>query len=79
MILINLKLDFPFTDFSQHFVIYIGGHCTQVFYSLAHGVRGKLAVICVVNQVINMIQLQPKYKTRNFQNLIRKRFLRDIH
>ena len=27
---------------SQHFVIYIGGHCTHVFYSSAHGVRGNL-------------------------------------
>ena len=63
MILIKLKLDFPFTDFSQHFVIYIGGRCTQVFYSLAHWVRGKLAVICAVKlKVINMIQHNPNLK-----------------
>ena len=42
MILVKLKLDLPFTDPSQHFIIYIGGHCTQVFYSSAHGVRGNL-------------------------------------
>ena len=68
MILIKLKLDFPFTNFSQHFVIYIGGHCSQVFYSLVHRIRGKIAVICVVkSKVMHMIQPQPKYKTKNFQ------------
>ena len=44
-----------------------GGPCTKGFYSLA----------CVVK--LNVIQPQPKYKTRNFQNLIKKRLLRDIH
>ena len=31
MTLMKLSLDFPFTDLSQHFVIYIGGLYTQFF------------------------------------------------
>ena len=39
MTLMKLRLDFPFTDLSQHFVIYIGGLCAKVFYSSAWGKR----------------------------------------
>ena len=75
----KLRLEFPFTDLSQNFVIYIG-LCTQVFYSSAWGLRGDLkSFICIVKSKVINIQPQSKYKTRNFQNLIRKRFLRDIH
>ena len=42
MTLMKLRLDFPFTDLSQDFVIYIGGPCTEVFYSSAWGLRGDL-------------------------------------
>ena len=38
MTLMKLRLDFPFTDFSQDFVIYIVGP----FYSSAWGLRGDL-------------------------------------
>ena len=41
MTLMKLRLDFPFTDLSQHLVIYIGGLGTQVFIHW-HGVRGDL-------------------------------------
>ena len=72
----KLRLDFLFTEISQHFgtdmVVFeleflIHGHEKEVRYS---------KVICAV--ILKIIQPQPKYKTRNFQNLIRKRLLRDF-
>ena len=42
MTLMKLRLDFPFIDLFQDFVIYIAGICTQVFYSSAWGLRGDL-------------------------------------
>ena len=49
---------------------------TQVFYSSTYGERW-LEVICALKSKV--IEPQPKYKTRSFQNLIRKRLLRGIH
>ena len=42
MTLMKLRLDFPFTDLFQDFVIYIGGFCIQIFYSSEWGLRGEL-------------------------------------
>ena len=39
MTLMKLRLDFPFTDISQHFLIYIWWSFTQVFYSSAWSKR----------------------------------------
>ena len=76
MTLLKLRLDFwlPFYRSFSTFSNISGGLCTQFFYSSAWW----LEVIDVVNQK-SYIQPQPKHKTSNFQNLIRKRLLRDIH
>ena len=76
MTLMELTLDFLFTDLSQHFEIDL------VFFALnffihGHGCKRWRKAICVVK--LKAIQPQRKYKTRNFWNLIRKRLLRDIH
>ena len=63
----KLRLDFLFTDLSrQVFWNIFDGLCTQAFYASAWSKRW-LEVICVIKS--KAIQLQPKYKTRNFQNL----------
>ena len=63
------RLDFLFKDLSQHFGIYLVVFALKLFHR--HEVRGDLTS--------KVIQPQPKYKNRNFQNLIRKRLLRDIN
>ena len=65
----KLKLDFFFTDLSQHSRIYL-----VFFYSWAW-VKRWYRVICVVK--LKVIHPQPKYKTKNFPNL-RKNLIRDI-
>ena len=74
MTLMQLRLDVLFTDPSQHF-----GRDLLVFSLkfLIHNV-GKMwrKVICFVK--LKAIQPQPKYKTINFKNVIRKRLLSDI-
>ena len=61
MILMKLRLDFPFTDLSQHFGIYIWWslHPSFSFIGMGHN-------FCVVKSKVTNIQPQPKYKTRNF-------------
>ena len=79
MTLMKLRLDVLFADPSQHF-----GRDLLVFSLkfLIHNV-GKIKrgimwrkVICFVK--LKAIQPQPKYKTTNFKNVIRKRLLSDI-
>ena len=73
----KLRLDFLFTDLSRYvFWNIFGGLWAQAFYASAWNKRW-LEVICVIKS--KAIQPQPKYKTRNFQNLIRKTLLKDIH
>ena len=60
MTLMKLRLDFLFTDLSQHFSMYYGGLYAQVFYSLSW-VRGDIkSFICVVKLKSHYIQPQPK-------------------
>ena len=71
----DFEIRLPFyISFSTFWNIF-GGLCTQVFYLSACGKRW-LEVICVIES--KFIQPQPKYKTKKFQNLVRKRLLRDI-
>ena len=68
MTLMKLRLDFVFTDLSQHFKIYlINGLCNQVFYSWTWVRKRGCKIICVVK--LKVVQPQPKFKTRNFPNL----------
>ena len=82
-ILIN-ELNLPGSTSVRNFSTFwnrFGALCTQAFYSCTSGHIDKRwrKVICVVK--LNFIQLQPKHKTRNFQNLyiMRKRSLREIY
>ena len=62
-----------YRSFSTFFISY------RSFCSSTWG-KGWLEVICVVkSKVIQTIQTQHKYKTTHFQNIMRKRLLRDIH
>ena len=71
----DFEIRLPFyISFSTFWNIF-GGLCTQVFHLSACGKRW-LEVICVIESKV--IQPQPKYKTKKFQNLVRKRLLRDI-
>ena len=63
MTLMKLRLDF-------HFGIYL------VVFAIKFFIYGH-EVISVIKPKV--IVPNPEYKTRNFQNLIRKRLLRDIH
>ena len=74
--MLEIRLEFLFTDVSQHLGIF-GGLCTHVFYSWMNMGKRLLKHICIVKSKI--IQPHPKYITRNFQNLIRERFIKDIH
>ena len=76
MTVMKLRLCSFFIDLSQHFGIYLVVFALHFFI---HGYGGKLwlKVISVVKS--RVVQPQQKYKTRNFQNLIRKRLLREIH
>ena len=71
---IEIRLPF-FSSFSIFWDI-LGGLCTQVFYSSEWSKRW-VEVIYVVKS--KAMQPQPKYKTRNFQNSVRKRTIRGIH
>ena len=58
-----------------HFYRPFSTFCSSFLFSLAWGKRW-LEVTCAIKSKV--IQPQLKYITRNFQNLIRKRLLRDI-
>ena len=66
----RLRFERSFSTFWDIF----GGLCTQFFLFIGMGKRW-LEVISVVKSKI--IPSELKYKTRHFQNLIRKRFLRE--
>ena len=72
----EIEIKFPFYKSFSTFWNVFSGLCTQIFYSLGWDKRW-LEVNFVAKS--KAIQPQPKYKTRNFQNLIRNRLLRDIH
>ena len=62
MTLMKLKLDFLFIDLSQHFGTDLVVFALMCFIHVHGSVRGD----------VKSTKLQPKYKSRNFQNLIRK-------
>ena len=70
------EIKIRFTDHSQYFGIYLLIFAFK-FVIQEHGGKRRLKAICVVKSKV--VQLQRKYKTRKFQNLIKIRFLRDIH
>ena len=74
MTLTKLRLDFLFTDLSQHFGIYLVVFALKFFIN-RHGERGE--VIYVVKS--NSHNYNPDIKPEIFKLLIRKRLLKDIH
>ena len=72
----KIETRLPFRDLSQHFGIYIcwSLHPNVLFIGMG---KRSLEMICVIKSKV--IQPQPKYKTISFQNLMRKRLLKDIH
>ena len=74
--MILMRLGFLFTDLSQHYGIDLVVFPLK-FFIHGRGGEGWHKAIYVVK--LKVIQPQPKYKTRKFQNLIRKILLRGIH
>ena len=73
MTLMKLRLEFLFTDLSQGFGIYLVVFALMLFSSSLFMDMGKGWRESVVK--LKVIQPQPKYKTRNFPSLIRKRLV----